>query len=513
MRSRLIGGALLLAAAALPTQQSSASSHREAPFITEMPKVDGTDFYVFKSYEGNRAGYVTLIANYQPLQAAYGGPNYFTMDPDAIYEIHIDNNGDAVEDITFQFDFDLLLAGAGGNDGIKIPVGTKMVSVPFTAVGGVTAADQSKQNVLETYGLKIIRGDRRTGTAMPITNSAGGAASFKKPLDNIGTKTIPGYAAYANAHVYNINIPGCTPPAGTNAKVFVGQRLEGFAVNLGQIFDLVNLDLDPATPQANPLGMQDQGKNIIAGAGVTSLALEIPATCLNDATDTIFGAWTTASVRQARVINPTAKFTVPSREGGPWVQVSRLGMPLVNEVVIGLADKDKFNGSEPKDDGQFADYVTNPTLPEVLEMLFGGAGVMAPNNFPRTDLVAAFLTGITGVNNTGATLSEMVRINTALGPTAPAMQNSLGAAACVTRGVNGGVINPANPGCDVAGFPNGRRPGDDITDITLRVAMGYLAPTGMAASGGLPFVDGAFIAPTDFQSVFPYLNTPRPGAP
>ena len=518
MRSRLIGGALLLAAAALPTQQSSASSHREAPFITEMPKVDGTDFYVFNSYENLRTGYVTLIANYQPLQAAYGGPNYFTMDPDAIYEIHIDNTGDAVEDITFQFDFDLMLAGAGGNDGLKLAVGTagatKMVSVPFTAIGAVTAANQAAQNVLETYGLKIIRGDRRTGVATPVTNAAGGAAVFKKPLDNIGTKTIAGYAAYANAHVYNINIPGCTPPAGTNAKVFVGQRLEGFAVNLGQIFDLVNMDLDAATPQGNPLGAQQQNLNVIAGAGVTSLALEVPAACLNmGGGDTIFGAWTTASVRQARVINPTAKFTVPSREGGPWVQVSRLGMPLVNEVVIGLQDKDKFNGSEPKDDGQFADYVTHPTLPEVLEILFGAAGVSAPNNFPRTDLIAAFLTGITGVNNTGATLSEMVRINTALPATLAATQNSLGAAACVTRGPNGGVINPANPGCDVAGFPNGRRPGDDITDITLRVAMGYLAPTGMATSGGLPFVDGAFIAPTDFQSVFPYLNTPRPGAP
>ena len=174
-------------------------------------------------------------------------------------------------------------------------------------------------------------------------------------------RPLPGYAAYASAHVYNINIPGCTPPAGTNAKVFVGQRLEGFAVNLGQIFDLVNLDLDAMTPQANPLGPQDQDKNIIAGAGVTTLSLEVPATCLNDATDTIFGAWTTASVRQARVINPGASFTVPSREGGPWVQVSRLGMPLVNEVVIGLKDKDKFNASQPMGDGQFIDYVTHPT--------------------------------------------------------------------------------------------------------------------------------------------------------
>ncbi len=515
MRSRLIGGALLLAAAALPTQ-SSASSHREAPFITEMPKVDGTDFYVFNSYENNRAGYVTLIANYVPLQAAYGGPNYFSMDPDAIYEIHIDNNGDAVEDLTFQFDFDLALAGGGA--GIKLGVGPagsqKMVGIPFAAVGAVTAADTSKQNVLETYGIKLIKGDRRTGTATAITNAAGGSATFKKPLDNIGTKTIANYGAYAAAHIFNVNIPDCTPPAGTTPRVFVGQRAEGFAVNLGQIFDLVNLDLDGATPQANPLGPQDQGANVIGSLSVTSIALEVPAACLNaGGGDTIFGAWTTASVRQARVINPTGSFTQPSREGGPWVQVSRLGMPLVNEVVIGIADKDKFNGSEPKDDGQFADYVTNPTLPEVLELLFGAAGVMAPNNFPRTDLVTAFLTGITGVNGTGATLAEMVRINTALPATPAATQQSLGAALCVTRTATGGMVNPANPGCDVAGFPNGRRPGDDITDLALRVVMGYLAPTGDAPSGGLPFVDGAFLAPASFQSAFPDLNNPRPGAP
>jgi Domain of unknown function (DUF4331) len=514
MQKRLLGGALLLAAATLPAT-TQASSHREAPFITENPKVDASDFYMFSSYETGRIGYVTLIANYLPLQAAYGGPNYFTLDSDALYEIHVDNNGDANEDITFQFDFNAVLGGTAGA-GIKLPVGPagnqKMVAIPFSNVGAVTAADQSAQNVLETYTVNIVRGDRRTGTSAAITNNTGGGSVFKKPLDNIGTKSIANYAAYAGAHVYNVTIPGCTPPVGTFPRVFVGQRAEGFAVNLGQIFDLVNLDLDAGTPQANPLGPQDQSANTISTASVTSIAIEVPATCLNDVTDTKIGAWTTASLRQARVLNPTATFTTPTKEGGPWTQVSRLGMPLVNEVIIGIPDKDKFNGSEPSGDTQFIDYVTNPTLPEVLEILFGAAGVMAPNNFPRTDLIAAFLTGIPGVNDT-ATPSEMLRLNTALPATAPAMQNPLGAAACVTRTATGAMVNPANPGCDVAGFPNGRRPGDDVTDIALRVAMGYLAPTGASPSGALPFVDGAFLAPTSFQSVFPYLNNPRPGAP
>ena len=510
MQRNLLGGVLLFAAATLPAT-THASSHREAPFITENPKVDATDFYLFASYEPGRAGFVTLIANYQPLQAAYGGPNYFTMDPDALYEIHVDNDGDAQEDITFQFDFATTLAAAGA--GIKLPVGPagnqKQVAVPFTNVGPVTAADQSAQNVLETFTVDIVRGDRRTGTRAPITNAAGGGATFKKPLDNIGTKSIANYQAYADAHVYGVTIPGCAVPG---AKVFVGQRAEGFAVNLGQIFDLVNLDLDGATPQANPLGPQDQGANTIASASVTTIALEVPAACLNDTTDTKLGAWTTASLRQARVLNPSASFTTPTREGGAWTQVSRLGMPLVNEVVIGLPDKDKFNGSEPSGDAQFLDYVTNPTLPEVMEILFGAAGVQAPNNFPRADLVAAFLTGLPGVNDT-ATPSEMVRLNTALPPTPAATQNPLGAAACIDRTATGAVVDVTNVGCDPAGFPNGRRPGDDVTDIALRVAMGYLAPTGDAPSGGLPFVDGAYLAPTSFRTTFPYLNTPRPGAP
>lgn len=509
MHRTLVGGVLLLAAAALPAP-TYASSHREAPFITENPKVDATDFYMFRSYETGRSGYVTLIANYLPLQAAYGGPNYFTLDPDALYEIHVDNDGDAVEDLTFQFDFSLALAGGG----IRLPVGPagnqRMVAVPFSNVGPVTATDQSAQNVLETYTVSVVRGDRRTGTASPITHAGG--ATFKKPLDNIGSKSIANYAGYANAHIYDVTIPGCTAPAGTSARVFVGQRAEGFAVNLGQIFDLVNMDLDDATPQANPIGAQDQGANTIAGASVTTLAIEVPASCLNDAADTTIGAWTTASLRQARVLNPTAGFTDPTREGGAWTQVSRLGMPLVNEVVIGLPDKDRFNGSEPSGDGQFLDYVTNPTLPEVLEILFGGVGVTAPNNFPRTDLVTAFLTGIPGVNST-ATPSEMLRLNTAVPATAPASQNSLGAALCVDRTATGAVVDLTNTGCDPAGFPNGRRPGDDVTDIALRVAMGYLAPTGDAGAGGLPFVDGAYLAPTSFASTFPYLNTPRPGAP
>jgi hypothetical protein len=513
MRLATIGGAVVLVCAhAGAGARVYASSHREAPFITENPKVDATDFYVFNSYETGRAGFVTIIANYQPLQDAYGGPNYFALDPDAIYEIHVDNDGDAQEDITFQFDFAAALANGG--DGLTLDVGppgdVRTIAVPFVNLGPVSAADTSNQNLLETYTVNIIRGDRRTGTATPIVNATDGAMTFAKPLDNIGTKSIADYPAYAAAHVYSITIPGC---ATAGSRMFVGQRADGFAVNLGQIFDLVNLDLDAATPQANPLGPADQGMNILGGKNVVTLALEVPATCLNDSADTTFGAWTSASLRQARVLNPTATFTAPTREGGPWAQVSRLGMPLVNEVVIGIPDKDRFNATEPfEDPGLFGDYVTHPALPEVIEILFGALGVQAPNNFPRADLVSVFLTGVPGVNDT-AGAAEMIRINTAIPATAIASQNFKGALDCFTRTATGGMLDLGNPGCDPAGFPNGRRPIDDVVDIALRVVMGYLAPTGDSPSGGLPFVDGAFNGSAAFSSTFPYLGTPRAGAP
>lgn len=210
----------------------------------------------------------------------------------------------------------------------------------------------------------------------------------------------------------------------------------------------------------------------------------------------MIGAWTTASVRQARVLNPapTSDGKGATVEGGAYTQVSRLGMPLVNEVVIGLKDKDLFNASEPKDDGQFATYVTHPTLPELLEILFG---VTAPNNFPRTDLVSVFLTGVAGVNMpVGVTTSEMLRLNPAIAATPAATQDDLG--------VLGG---------DNAGFPNGRRPVDDTVDAALRVAMGVLADPSDAPDGMLPYTDGVQLNAMELRTTFPYLATPLAGSP
>jgi hypothetical protein len=187
-----------------------ASSHREAPAITTTPKVDGTDFYMFNSYEPARLtgpGYVTLVANYLPLQDAYGGPNYFKLDPNALYEIHVDNNGDGKEDITFQFRFNNTLRGT------TLKIGGTDVAIPLTQSGQISAPNAAASNVNETFTVDIVRGDRRTGARGSVTNATGGSNIFAKPVDNIGLKTIPNYAAYAAQHIYTVNIPGCTSPA------------------------------------------------------------------------------------------------------------------------------------------------------------------------------------------------------------------------------------------------------------------------------------------------------------
>ena len=488
-----------------------ASSHREAPFISTRPSVDGTDFYMFNSYESGRAGYVTLIANYVPLQDPQGGPNYFALDDNALYEISVDNTGSGKANLTFQFRFTTT------TQGLTVPVGTKSVPVPLINIGPVSAGSTGAQNVEQAYTLTLVKGDRRTGTVMPITNATSGSATFAKPLDNIGKKSIANYAAYAGTFVYPISIPGCSG----QGKVFVGQRQDPFFLDLGGTFDLVNYHYP--VEQLVPAGMstRNYGTNSLAGFNVTSLALEVPASCLTHGSDPVIGGYTTASLRQASVLNPlpqsaksvtsvgpVTSATGPELAGGSWTQVSRLGMPLVNELVIGLPDKDRWNTTTPVQDAEFADYVTNPSLPILVQALFGSAGVVAPKVYPRTDLEAVFLTGIAGVNQPAKVQApaEELRLNTTTAVTPYASQKDLG----VLAG-------------DLAGFPNGRRPIDDVVDITLRVAMGVLLKPydgsstdpdpSSDASRQLGFTDGVQANPANFLTVFPYLNTPIGGSP
>ncbi|HWP12189.1 MAG TPA: DUF4331 domain-containing protein [Ramlibacter sp.] len=532
MNQRTIFRLSLLAAAACAAGVSLAASHREAPFITTSPKVDGTDFYMFRSYEGvaangtgGRSDYVTLIANYQPLQDGYAGPNYFQMDPNALYEIHVDNNGDAAEDLTFQFRFNNKL------NNVSLPIGAKSIAIPLIQAGTVSNVNDANLNVNETYTLNLVRGDRRKGSVAAITK-AGGGATFEKPVDYIGVKTLgdaAAYAAYAGKHIHDIRIPGC--PAGKEAgRVFVGQRQEGFAVNLGPIFDLVNAPLSVIT---NPANINAAAANSIQDKNVTTLALEVHKDCLTAGNETVIGGWTTASLRQARLLSggPAPGQQTSEKAGGAWTQVSRLGQPLVNEVVIGLKDKDKFNASKPGGDAQFLDYVTHPTLPALLGLvLTGNAAALAPTNLPRTDLATVFLTGITGVNKPATvTPSEMLRLNTAIAPVPFAGQNRLAIV---------GSLKTSPAGTDFAGFPNGRRPKDDVVDIALVAMLGGLClangdadalklnsipgvpgvtsackPSSVpAGAASLDVHDAVDQAVVPFLAGFPYLNTPLPGS-
>ena len=488
-------GIIAILCAAAP---SFASSHREAPFITSSPKVDGTDFYMFRSYEAGRQNFVTFLANYQPFQDPQGGPNFYMFDPNALYEIHIDNNGNGVEDMTFQFKFKNTSKDA------TLPVGGKAVKIPLINSGTLSGINPTALNVRETFTVDLVRGDRRGGArsgpdAGALTNASGSGATFDKPVDNIGDKVFSsagGYAAYAAQHVYNVNVPGCATPG----KIFVGQRKEPFYIAVGKIFDLFNL---------NPLGAEVGGNNNdLEAKNISTIAMEMPISCLTTASEPVIGGYMTASVRQGRLVNgsPSTGLGQATKEGGAWTQVSRLGMPLVNEVIIGLADKDKFNASKPKDDGKFIDYVTHPVLPTLIESLFPAA--KAPTNFPRTDLVTVFLKGIEGLNQPkNVVASEMLRLNTSTPPVAVAGQLPLGVA-----------------GGDGAGFPNGRRPGDDVVDVSLRVAMGALCVlTGAtdalkvgckpadAVAGGLAFTDGVRKSAVNYGSTFPYLTTPIGG--
>ena len=513
---------LLIAAGLCSAMPAAASSHRESPFLLKQPMVDATDFYLFSSYEPDRQDYVTMIANYLPVQAAYGGPNYFPLDETALYEIHIDNDGDVVEDFTFQFSFQNNLPAGGV---ATIPVGDQNTTAVLRNLGTIDpdTAIESGLNHSQSYSVTLVEGERRGANRTVL------AENLRKPFDYSGTKTFTGpgnYETYARQFIHEVAVPSCDH----DARIFVGQRHEAFNLALGEVFDLVNfvpIEGDSAPMAGDGAGFpggvtQDRNRNQLAGLNVTSIAVEIHKDCISNGSD-IVGAWTTASLPQASIVNPNPTFEQPAVTGGAWTQVSRLSAPLVNELVIGYDQKNAFNASHPQNDTQFLNFVTHPALPEILNSLFlapvnstlgATLPTLAPTNLPRNDLVAAFLTGFSGVNQfTDGTPGEMLRLNTAIAPTARETQHPLGVAAG-----------------DLAGFPNGRRPGDDTVDIALRVVMGALChdlPLGEngagvnlgfcspsdANVGNVPFTDGAPLSAAELNNSFPYLLTPYPGSP
>jgi hypothetical protein len=427
-----------------------ASSHREAPLISQDPLADNTDVYAFVS--PNRPDRVTLIANFIPLEAPYGGPNFFKFDDNVLYEIMVDNDGDAVEDVTFQFRF---------RTEVRNP------NTFLYNTGTITSLDSAAFNVRQFYSVSRQDGPRRRGKGAVIGDN------LPTPPVNVGFRSTPNYDALAAAAVRQL--PG-------DIQVLAGQRDDPFFVDLN-VFDLL------AVPPADP-----NNQDSLAGFNVHTIAIEVPITALtanglrpSTASDptAVIGIWSTASRPSV-----TNRGNGQEKHNSHFVQVSRLGQPLVNEVVIPRGTKDVFNSLEPTEDAAALGFVTDPEVPKLLSALFG---IQSPP-VPRNDLVTIFLTGIPGLNQpANVRPSEMLRLNVAIPPSA----------------------NP-NPfgvlGGDLAGFPNGRRLGDDVVDIALR-AMAGATPLTPAFNGGINAVLGDGVGGNDkpFMSVFPFVASPHAG--
>ncbi len=427
-----------------------ASSHREAPLISGDPLADNTDVYAFVSPVNSDR--VTLIANFIPLEAPYGGPNFFKFDDNVLYEIMVDNDGDAVEDVTFQFRF---------HTDVRNP------NTFLYNTGTITSLDSATWNVRQFYDVTRIDGPRRTGNATVL------GTNLRTPPVNVGLRSTPNYDALAAAAVNQL-------PNGS--QVFAGQRDDPFFVDLN-VFDLL------AVPPADT-----NNSDSLAGFNVHTIAIEVPITSLThngsrpaSASDAnaVIGVWSTASRPSV-----TSRGGGEERQSDRFVQVSRLGNPLVNEVVIPRGTKDAFNSLVPTQDGAALNFVTDPEVPKLLSLLFG---IQSPPA-PRNDLVTIFLKGIPGLNQPpNVTPSEQLRLNVAIPSTA--RPNPLG--------VLGG---------DVQGFPNGRRLSDDVVDIALRAMAGAtpLTPTfnaGINAQLG----DGVNANDKAFLTVFPFVASPYPG--
>jgi hypothetical protein len=458
------------------------SSHREAPAIAKDPVADSTDLYAFVSPDAPST--VTLIANYIPLEGPDGGPNFFEFGDDVLYAIYVDNDGDAKPDVSYLFRF---------RTQIKNP------NTFLYNTGPISTIDSATWNRPQFYSVtRVVKG---------VTTELG--EDLACPPCNVGPRSTPSYSALAHSAIHTL--------AGGKIKVFAGQRQEGFYVDLGSIFDLGAL-----RPFQNlhllPLPKVDPGVNGTQHLNVHSIALQVPISDLTrdgsasfaGAADpkAVIGVWTAAFRRKAR-IRPDAEGDgdVEDVESGPWVQVSRLGNPLFNEVIVPMSQKDRWNALPPSADDQFLKYAQHPELAGLLPVLYPGvfpnlAGLTAS----RADLVAILLTGLpSGVipgfqNFTGPKIADMLRLNMGV---KPASKQSI-------MGILGG---------DLAGYPNGRRVADDVVTIELRAVAGVTYPLVNSAykpdgAAGLIYdVENPTgnTPPVSYLSSFPYLNHPESG--
>jgi hypothetical protein len=430
-----------LAVPALSPLIGSASSHREAPLVAADPQVDNTDVYAFVSPDAPDT--VTLISNWIPFEEPGGGPNFYPFGTGVRYEINIDNNADAKADVRYRWVFTNHY---------------RSKNTFLYNTGQVTSLGDENLNFYQTYDLQRVVAGKGATT---LVNDAVAVPS------RTGDPSMPDYGALRNEGIRSFG----------GGKVWAGQADDPFFLDL-RVFDLLYGG-----------DLKEVGDDTLAGFNVNALAVQVPKSDLarsgNADANPIVGIWSTASRRSTRVIS---KSGMQSHQG-KYVQVSRLGNPLVNEVVIPVGQKDKWNASAPTADGQFLPYVTDPEVPKLVEAIYG---IDAPAT-PRNDLVAVFLTGVEGLNQpAGGTPSEVLRLNMSI---APCSKDSC--EAWSRLGVVGG---------DVAGFPNGRRLSDDVIDIALQVMEGELTGAPNDLGDGVDANDDAF------ESGFPYVPLPHSGS-
>jgi hypothetical protein len=472
------------------------SSHREAPQMSKDPVADSTDVYAFVSPDNPST--VTLIANYVPLQAPAGGPNFYEFGDDVQYDINIDNNGDGLAEVIYRFNF------------------TSVLENPNTFLyntGPIGSLSDAHWNRRQFYTVTRV---------VPASGASPGssvvlASNLACPPCNIGPLSTPNYESLATAAINTLP---------TGEKVFAGQRAEGFYVDLGAVFDLGDLrpfEQAHATFGLNvpELSRPSPGINATKGVNVHTIAIQVPKALLtvdgSNPTDptsskAVIGVWTTASRQQARMYDYQNSGQIMNT--GPYVQVSRLGNPLFNEVLIPLAKKDFWNSQAPVNDSQFAAFVQSPELAQLLPVLypnvFPNLASLNSSGKPRSDLVAILLTGLpAGVvsgfqNYTGPTQSDMLRLNMAIPPSS-------------------GPSTLGLLGNDAAGFPNGRRVFDDVTTIELRAIAGLtyalVDKTYTPDAAASKVTDGLTSADNDtsargtenYLSAFPYLGQPYAG--
>jgi len=438
------GGSLAL----LGPSISSASSHREAPLTAADPQADNTDTYAFVSPD--KSGSVTLVANWIPFEEPGGGPNFYPFSPSAHYNIKLDTNGDSLPDITYQWQFKTIDLR-----------GTKTF---LYNNGPVTSLTDPNLLFRQTYTLTKIAGGRATVLV----------SGAKVAPSNVGAASMPDYATLRDQAITGLS---------GGLKTFAGQADDPFFLDL-RIFDLLY--------GAN---LSEAGHDTLSGYNVNSVALQVPKSALGLRRDGVIGVWSTTDRPTLKVTNNDGT----QRYSGRYVQVSRLGAPLVNEVVVPTGLKDAFNALPPSKDRfvqAVVDRVTNPEVPKLIQSIYG---IPAPKT-PRNDLVAIFLTGLKGLNQpTGVKPAEMLRLNTKIPPTAS--PNRLG----VLAGDN-------------AGFPNGRRLTDDVVDIELQALEGAVsvdkngAPTGVNIVKPLAAGDAVDANDVAFGSTFPYLALPHSGS-